>query len=201
MEQLLTIIAQYPILILAAVAVAAGIGAGITAFVIIRKQKNNQVQPFVTLDDMEMSQLKQSDTCVAKAPHAGSSGSSIPAIPPEFSSGHRETFGFQEVELKSYQLSLLDLNSGSQYQVNVVDRITIGRKASCVVCIPNKTLSGEHCEIVLNNGKMMLRDMNSTNGTYLNGSASRIREVEIHTGDVIEIGSAKLKVQISVVRL
>lgn len=99
--------------------------------------------------------------------------------------------------LKSYVLELYDLRKpGQGYRVNVSDRITIGRGSKCTVCIPNRTLSSEHCEIVLNNGRLFLRDLNSLNGTYLNGNPNKVTEAYLESGSVIQIGSEKLQVQI-----
>ena len=99
--------------------------------------------------------------------------------------------------LKSYVLEIYDLRKpGQGYRVNVDDRITIGRNSGCTVCIPNKTLSGEHCEIVLDNGTLVLRDLDSLNGTYVNGNPGRIRQVPLASGSIVQIGSEKLQVHL-----
>ena len=99
--------------------------------------------------------------------------------------------------LKSYVLEIYDLRKpGQGYRVNVDDRITIGRNSGCTVCIPNKTLSGEHCEIVLDNGTLVLRDLDSLNGTYVNGNPVRIRQVPLASGSIVQIGSEKLQVHL-----
>ena len=94
--------------------------------------------------------------------------------------------------LKTYQLELFDLDSPDLvYQVNMTDTITIGRSRECMVCISNnRTMSGRHCEIVLRDGRMYLRDLDSKNGTFLNENPNRI------TGSIIGMGSARLRVQV-----
>lgn len=99
--------------------------------------------------------------------------------------------------LKSYVLEIYDLrNPGQGYRVNVDDRITVGRGSGCTVCVPNRTLSSQHCEIVLDNGTLILRDLNSLNGTYLNGNPNRVSEARLESGSIIQIGSEKLQVQL-----
>lgn len=97
--------------------------------------------------------------------------------------------------LKSYVLEIHDLrHPGQRCQVNVDDRITIGRSSQCTVCIPNKTLSGKHCEIALEDGKLLLRDLESLNGTYLNGNPNKVGEAYLESGSIIQIGSEKLQI-------
>ncbi|GEM_PF-3357323 len=107
-----------------------------------------------------------------------------------------------EPKLKSYRLSLQQLNEpGELFSIMVKERIVIGRKNNCDIQIPNSTLSGEHCEIILKNGKLYLRDLNSLNGTYLNDSSKRITEELLTDGSIIEIGSERLQAIISVISI
>lgn len=99
--------------------------------------------------------------------------------------------------LKSYVLELYDLRKpGQGYRVNVDDSISIGRSQACTICIPNRTLSGTHCEIILRDGRLFLRDLDSLNGTFLNGNPNKITEAYLESGSVIQIGSEKLQVQL-----
>jgi pSer/pThr/pTyr-binding forkhead associated (FHA) protein len=41
---------------------------------------------------------------------------------------------------------------------------------------------------------MMLRDTGSHNGTYLNGGKTRVTEIELQSGDILEMGSETLRV-------
>ncbi|MGL5436046.1 MAG: FHA domain-containing protein [Lachnospiraceae bacterium] len=106
----------------------------------------------------------------------------------------------EQPKLKSYRLALQELNEpGQLFAVLVKERIVIGRKQSCDIHIPNSTLSGEHCEIVLKNGKLYLCDLNSLNGTYLNGISKRISEELLVNGSIIEMGSERLQAIITVI--
>lgn len=72
--------------------------------------------------------------------------------------------------------------------------ISIGRSASCTLCIPNEFISSYHAEIVLlDNGDIFLTDCGSKNGTYLNGKriAPNV-EVSVRRGDRIEFDNVQL---------
>ena len=49
--------------------------------------------------------------------------------------------------------------------------LTVGRRRSCDICLDFENISGRHCALVLDNGVWHVRDLNSTNGTTLNGQA------------------------------
>ncbi|NWF80308.1 MAG: FHA domain-containing protein [Chloroflexi bacterium] len=68
----------------------------------------------------------------------------------------------------------------------------IGRSTDVDVSLNDSFLSIDHARLEWRNGVWMLEDLNSTNGTYLNGfevSAS----TEVHDGDVIRVGRVELK--------
>jgi pSer/pThr/pTyr-binding forkhead associated (FHA) protein len=62
----------------------------------------------------------------------------------------------------------------------------IGRHTDCKVRIPDPSVSRQHCEISIADGKIMLRDLGSSNGTYVN--RKRITQIELAAGDMIAIG-------------
>jgi hypothetical protein len=67
--------------------------------------------------------------------------------------------------------------------------ITVGRHPSCDVVIVDPRVSGRHAWIGIVDGKAMLRDLKSTNGTFLNAQAqSSVSETELRSGDTIFFG-------------
>jgi pSer/pThr/pTyr-binding forkhead associated (FHA) protein len=62
----------------------------------------------------------------------------------------------------------------------------LGRGPDCALHLNDRTLSEEHAELSLNNGVWLIRDLNSKNGTLVNGN--RIHEATIKQHDVIEFG-------------
>jgi len=71
------------------------------------------------------------------------------------------------------------------------ERTTIGRKAHNDVQIDNLAISGEHAVIVTILNDSFLEDLNSTNGTFVNGQ--RAQKHFLQNNDVIELGKYRLK--------
>ena len=67
---------------------------------------------------------------------------------------------------------------------------TIGRAPSNDVVVSNTTVSGRHCEIVVQNGAVYLRDLGSTNGTFINGRKLAPGQlVQLFRGMTVGLGS------------
>jgi transcriptional regulator with GAF, ATPase, and Fis domain len=71
------------------------------------------------------------------------------------------------------------------------DIIRIGKSDENDICLPEETVSRVHCEIVRDAKGYLLRDLSSTNGTFLDGA--EIREAYIRAGSVISVGMVQLK--------
>jgi hypothetical protein len=68
----------------------------------------------------------------------------------------------------------------------------IGRSTDTEVALNDTFLSAEHARLEQRSGGWSLEDLNSTNGTYLNGFEVRA-PTEVHDGDVIRVGRVELK--------
>jgi pSer/pThr/pTyr-binding forkhead associated (FHA) protein len=62
----------------------------------------------------------------------------------------------------------------------------LGRSRSCNFTLKTPDASRRHAEITAANSGYLIRDLGSTNGTFVNGQ--RIEECALHSGDRIEIG-------------
>lgn len=71
------------------------------------------------------------------------------------------------------------------------ERTTIGRKPHNDIQIDNLAISGDHAAIVTILNDAFLEDMNSTNGTYVNGQP--VKKHVLKNSDVIELGKYRLK--------
>lgn len=71
------------------------------------------------------------------------------------------------------------------------DRTTLGRRPYNDIVIDNLAVSGEHAVLHMNASEVVLEDLNSTNGTYVNGRA--IKKQALQSGDGIEVGKYKIK--------
>jgi pSer/pThr/pTyr-binding forkhead associated (FHA) protein len=58
--------------------------------------------------------------------------------------------------------------TGRAHELNV-DRTTIGRVEDNMFQIAEASVSSHHCEVHLRGTEILIRDLNSTNGTFING--------------------------------
>jgi hypothetical protein len=71
---------------------------------------------------------------------------------------------------------------------------TVGRNPTNDFRVPDSTVSSFHCEIIVSeNLDAVVRDLNSTNGTFIDGQP--IQESPIRPGQVLRLGSAEVKVE------
>ena len=71
------------------------------------------------------------------------------------------------------------------------DRTTLGRRPYNDIVIDNLAVSGEHAVLQLTGNEVFLEDLNSTNGTYVNGKA--VKKQLLQNNDTVEIGKYKIK--------
>jgi hypothetical protein len=70
--------------------------------------------------------------------------------------------------------------------------LTIGRTADNALVLDDDRVSRRHARLQARDGVLVLLDLDSTNGTRVNGE--RIREVAVGMGDLIEIGESTITV-------
>jgi DNA-binding NtrC family response regulator len=73
------------------------------------------------------------------------------------------------------------------------DVIRIGKVEGNDLVLPDDTVSRVHCEILRDQKGYLLRDLHSTNGTFLDGA--EIREAYIRAGSILTVGTVQLKFQ------
>jgi len=84
---------------------------------------------------------------------------------------------------------------GSQKAFSVASGTTIiGRRHDCDLCVPLMVVSKRHCQLNQNKEAVKIRDLDSRNGTFLNGK--RIEETTVQPGDYIRIGPLTFLLQI-----
>ncbi|ASM76522.1 hypothetical protein VITFI_CDS0743 [Vitreoscilla filiformis] len=71
------------------------------------------------------------------------------------------------------------------------DRVTVGRRPYNDVVIDNLAVSGEHAVLHSVGGDVFIEDLNSTNGTYINGKA--VKKQLLAHNDLIEIGKYRIR--------
>jgi hypothetical protein len=71
------------------------------------------------------------------------------------------------------------------------DKTTLGRRPYNDIVIDNLAVSGEHAVLQMAGADVFIEDLNSTNGTYINGKA--IKKQLLAHNDTVEIGKYKIK--------
>ncbi len=71
------------------------------------------------------------------------------------------------------------------------DKTTLGRRPYNDIVIDNLAVSGEHAVLQMMGADVFIEDLNSTNGTYINGKA--IKKQLLTHNDTVEIGKYKIK--------
>jgi hypothetical protein len=77
------------------------------------------------------------------------------------------------------------LRSGDEY--DLIEGVTLGRGEGADIRLEDPYASSRHCRIARQGDLLVLEDLNSTNGTYLNGEEVRGPQ-PLHPGDRISIG-------------
>jgi predicted component of type VI protein secretion system len=78
--------------------------------------------------------------------------------------------------------------------LKLTDNVTsLGRHDDCVIRIKSAQVSRRHCELFEVGGQLMLRDLGSSNGTFVNGK--RVTgELPLKHGDELTVGAVTLRV-------
>ncbi len=91
---------------------------------------------------------------------------------------------------RDYIVMMTGSHAGASYEI--VDSLVIGRQTECDIVLLDASASRRHTSIRRARSGLVLEDLGSSNGTYLNGK--RVGSVELQNGDRVQIGSTILKV-------
>jgi len=69
---------------------------------------------------------------------------------------------------------------------------TVGRAEDNMFCIPEGSISGHHCEVIVKDGKVFVKDLDSTNGTYIDGDQISA-ETPLTVGMSLRLGQCELR--------
>src|SRR5207248_6162273 len=73
-----------------------------------------------------------------------------------------------------------------------VDKTTIGRVEDNTFQITEPSVSSHHCEVLLRGSDIVIKDLNSTNGTFLNGE--KVSESVVKPGQTLRLGQIEVAV-------
>ena len=75
------------------------------------------------------------------------------------------------------------------------ERSTVGRLEDNNFQIPAPSVSSHHCEILLKGNDVVVKDLDSTNGTFINGE--QISELGLQVGQTVRFGSIEARLEAS----
>jgi pSer/pThr/pTyr-binding forkhead associated (FHA) protein len=73
------------------------------------------------------------------------------------------------------------------------EKTTIGRVEDNTFQIPEPSVSSHHCEILLRGSDVVIKDLNSTNGTFINGE--KVTETVIKPGQILRLGQIEMRLE------
>ena len=77
-----------------------------------------------------------------------------------------------------------------------VEKTTIGRLEDNSFQIAEPSVSSHHCEVLLRGNDVVVRDLNSTNGTFINGE--KVTEAPLKVGNILRLGQVEIRLETDV---
>jgi predicted component of type VI protein secretion system len=92
------------------------------------------------------------------------------------------------------KLVLLSTGFTGRTQDLKVDKTTIGRVEDNVFQIAEPSVSSHHCEVHLRGNEVFVLDLNSTNGTFINGEKVATESV-LKVGQILRLGQVEMRLE------
>lgn len=92
-------------------------------------------------------------------------------------------------------LRLVVLSSGMTGRTHELklDKTSIGRIEDNSFQVAEPSVSSHHCEVLLRSGDVVVRDLDSTNGTYIGGE--KITERPLKPGQILRLGQVEMRLE------
>src|SRR2546425_5074133 len=82
--------------------------------------------------------------------------------------------------------------TGRTHELNV-EKTTIGRVEDNIFQIAEPSVSSHHCEVLLRGAEVVVRDLDSTNGTFINGE--KVSESVLKPGQILRLGHVEMRLE------
>src|SRR3954449_13246907 len=73
------------------------------------------------------------------------------------------------------------------------DKTTVGRVSDNAFEIAEASVSSHHCELMLRGSDLLVKDLGSTNGTFINGE--KIEEGVLKPGQILRVGMIEMRLE------
>src|ERR1035437_9342174 len=74
-----------------------------------------------------------------------------------------------------------------------VEKTTIGRSEDNTFEVADPSVSSHHCEVLLRGSEVVVRDLNSTNGTFISGE--KVTEKVLKPGQLLRLGQVEKRLE------
>jgi FHA domain len=82
--------------------------------------------------------------------------------------------------------------TGLTYELKV-EKTTVGRVEDNAFQIPEQSVSSHHCELIQRGNDILVKDLNSTNGTFINGE--QVKEAVLKPGQILRLGQVEMRLE------
>jgi len=82
--------------------------------------------------------------------------------------------------------------TGLTYELKV-EKTTVGRVEDNAFQIAEQSVSSHHCELLQRSNDILVKDLNSTNGTFINGE--QIKEAVLKPGQILRLGQVEMRLE------
>jgi len=83
--------------------------------------------------------------------------------------------------------------TGRTYDLTI-ERTTVGRVDDNAFTIPEASVSSRHCEILMRGPDIVVKDLNSTNGTFINNEQVK-DEAVLKAGQILRLGTIEMRLE------
>src|SRR5262245_52732927 len=91
------------------------------------------------------------------------------------------------------KLVVLSSGMAGRTQELSADKVTIGRVEDNTFQIAEPSVSSHHCEVFLRGSDVVVKDLDSTNGTFINGE--KTTEAVLKPGQTLRLGQVEMKLE------
>ena len=95
------------------------------------------------------------------------------------------------------QIALIRVTPNGQSQRVPIERAStiVGRSDDCHIRVRTAGMSRKHCELIIEDGSVVVRDLGSSNGTFVN--QERIESIPVSAGDLVSFGGLVFVVEVN----
>ena len=94
------------------------------------------------------------------------------------------------------KLIFTDQNHAGRVYELTLEKTTVGRSDQNTLSIPDASLSAQHCEILVNGPEVIVRDLGSRNGTFVNGTRLTNQQSQLKSGQTVRFGSVEARLEL-----